>query len=95
MRVHELKCWPQYFREVRSGDKTFEWRFNGDRDFKKGDAIYQREYDIRTGKYSGEETIHGAGYILVVGDHSAISLLPPTSKQISLCLRASRRRGKK
>lgn len=103
MKVHDLKCWPQYFREVKSGDKTFEWRFSGDRKFRTGDVILQREYDIRLGEYSGEVTIHGAGYILTVGDHDAISLLAPTHQQISaamkhdkewLARRPAARRGK-
>jgi hypothetical protein len=26
LREHELKCWPEYFHAIRSGEKNFELR---------------------------------------------------------------------
>lgn len=43
-RVHELKCWPQYFDAVAGGEKTFEVR-RDDRGFQRGDTVVlQRTY---------------------------------------------------
>lgn len=39
MATHELKILPTYFDAVKSGDKTFEIRYNGDRGFQKGDIV--------------------------------------------------------
>jgi hypothetical protein len=61
---HDLKCWPYYFQEVISGNKTFEVRVN-DREFEEGDTLRLKEYNpnekIYTGKTSDFYTI---GYVL-------------------------------
>lgn len=41
---HELKIWPQFYRRVADGSKTFEIRDN-DRGFQMGDTCELREYD--------------------------------------------------
>ena len=41
--IHELKCIPEYFEAVTSGDKTFEVRKN-DRPFAASDFIALNEY---------------------------------------------------
>jgi hypothetical protein len=43
MKVHELKTWPEYFKAIKKGEKTFELRKN-DRDFEKGDILVLREF---------------------------------------------------
>ena len=43
-RRHELKCWPQFFRVLLDGTKTFDVR-KDDRDFRVGDLITFKEYD--------------------------------------------------
>lgn len=54
MIEHELKCWPEYFRQTLAGNKTFEYRKN-DREFQFGDTLLLKEYDpvndIYTGRY--------------------------------------------
>lgn len=44
MKAHNLKTWPEYFKEVVSGNKTFEVRKN-DRDFQVGDLLILDEFD--------------------------------------------------
>jgi hypothetical protein len=50
MKEHQLKTWPEYFKAIHRGEKTFELR-NNDRDFKKGDILILREF--RTCKKCG------------------------------------------
>jgi hypothetical protein len=51
-KIHDLKCWPAYFRGIADGTKPFELRFN-DRDFLVGDELLLREYDPDTATYTG------------------------------------------
>ena len=45
---HELKCHPEYFYRICSGQKSFEIRKN-DRDFQVGDTLILKEYDPEKG----------------------------------------------
>jgi hypothetical protein len=60
--THELKVWPEFWRELADGSKTFEIRRN-DRGYDVGDTLHLREYDPRTGKYSGRELTRTVTYI--------------------------------
>ena len=42
--IHELKILPQYYEEVKAGNKNFELRRN-DRGYKKGDTIRLKAWD--------------------------------------------------
>lgn len=42
-RLHNLKIWPSFFKDVVDGKKKFEVRVN-DRDFKVGDTLVLSEY---------------------------------------------------
>ena len=44
MATHKIKAWPDYFKAVVDGSKTFELRKN-DRDFHVGDKLELQEYD--------------------------------------------------
>jgi len=80
-KIHELKTWPSYFNEVKTGRKTFEVRQN-DRNFESGDVLVLREYDPRTQEYTGRELAFEAGYILhgdqfgIEAGHVVIALIP-------------------
>lgn len=63
-KVHELKCWPEYFQAVMSRDKTFECRIN-DRDFESGDFVILHEWSPETKEYTGQQSPKfEIGYIL-------------------------------
>lgn len=63
--VHDLKILPEYFRAVKSGEKTFEVRFN-DRNFQKGDMLHLREWN--GSEYTGESIYVEVTYILNKSD---------------------------
>lgn len=49
-KVHYLKTWTSFFKDVKSGIKQFEVRKN-DRDFQVGDTLILEEFDPDTGMY--------------------------------------------
>jgi uncharacterized protein DUF3850 len=49
---HVLKCWPEFFRLVKIGDKTADLR-KDDRNYRVGDTIFNREYDPKLDQYTG------------------------------------------
>jgi len=51
--THELKTWPESFRAVKHGIKTFEVR-KDDRNFQVGDYLILKEYDPEKKTYSGD-----------------------------------------
>lgn len=80
MKTHELKSWPLYFQAVFSGHKRFELR-NGDRGFAVGDVLWLREWDDKTGIYSGREIrkrvtyiLEGGRYILGAGEDGLVPI---------------------
>lgn len=54
MTEHRLKTWPEFFRALLLGTKTYEVRRN-DRDFRVGDVLVLAEYDPANGEFSGHE----------------------------------------
>lgn len=81
MSEHLLKTWPEYFRAVADGSKTFEIRVN-DRDFAAGDILVLQEFDPKHGEYTGQELQRMVGFIIYGGqwgiadDMCVMSLLP-------------------
>lgn len=67
-RIHELKCWPEFYASLLSGDKTFELR-KDDRGYRVGDALWLREWRRltvapQTGAYTGREMWKAVTYVL-------------------------------
>lgn len=54
MKVHEVKCWPDFFQPLFDGSKPFEIRFD-DRHYAVDDVLHVREWDDRRGAYTGRE----------------------------------------
>lgn len=65
-RIHELKTWPVYWFKVFMGRKTFEVRKN-DRDFKVGDILILKEYDLESDTYTGRNLSRRVTFILEGG----------------------------
>lgn len=53
IKIHELKTDPNHFQDVWDERKTFEYRWNGDRDFKEGDVLILKET-----RYSSDQMIY-------------------------------------
>lgn len=60
---HELKIIPEYYKYIRSHEKTFEIR-KDDRDYKPGDVLILREWNPATREYTGHQTKRVITYIL-------------------------------
>ena len=52
-REVEKKIFPEYFNEIKTGEKTFELRL-ADFDISKGDTLVLRELDSEKNEYTGE-----------------------------------------
>lgn len=63
MKYHQLKVWPQFFRPLVDGAKTFEFR-RDDRGFEVGDVLVLREYDPDSETYSGAEVERTISYVM-------------------------------
>lgn len=70
--THALKTWPEYYKQVESGMKTFELRKN-DRPFKAGDYLLLQEWDNETQRYTGKGLTRRITYILF-GECAAFGL---------------------
>lgn len=62
-QTHELKIWPEFFRALESGAKTFEAR-KDDRGFLEGDWLLLQEWDPGREKYTGRSIAGKVTYIL-------------------------------
>lgn len=60
---HDLKTWPEQYRDVVLRRKKFEIRFN-DRGYKVGDTLRLYEFDPVSKSYSGSNTTVTVTYIL-------------------------------
>jgi hypothetical protein len=70
LREHELKCWPEFFQALVTGEKTFELR-KDDRGYRYGDVLWLREWrrerivdGVGIGNYTGREMRRTVTYVL-------------------------------
>ena len=72
MRTHWLKIWPEFYREVKAGRKTFEVRCD-DRGFMVDDKLILKEYDpagcAGAGEYTDREIEKTVTYKMYGGKH--------------------------
>lgn len=78
-KVHELKSWPEFFKETKRGRKRFELRYN-DRDYHVGDTLILKEWvpDHHslagyTPGYTGDQVTVRVDYILFADDTLPLS----------------------
>ena len=63
MAIIRKKCWPEYFKLVKSGKKKFELRL-ADFKIKQGDTFVLEEYNPKTKKYTGRKLKKKVKYLL-------------------------------
>jgi len=89
MAAHELKIWPEYFKAVVEGRKTFELR-KTDRPFAVGDTLNLREWDPVSESYTGQSASVIVTYLLrggrfeLPGDLVVLGIQPPASAGLLL-----------
>ncbi len=62
-RFHTLKTWPDFYRAILAGDKTFEARVD-DRHFKEGDVLILQEFEPNYVFLTGAESKYLVTYAL-------------------------------
>ena len=60
---HELKIYPEYYKEVLLGFKKVEVRKN-DRNYQVDDILILNEFDPKKRKYTGSQVIRKVDYVL-------------------------------
>lgn len=98
-REIELKCWPEYYAKVESGEKTFEIRQN-DRGYKVGDILVLREWrptvhgmTMTHGHYTGrslKRTVTYATTFQQLANYVVMSIADPTALEDNERLRLER-----
>lgn len=66
--IHELKCWPQYYNQIRIGAKRFELRRDDRGGFQVGDLLILREWHPGDQRYTGYVTVATVTYVLDGGE---------------------------
>lgn len=63
-KLHSVKSWPEYYRPVVSGEKTFEVRVGDDRVYQVGDLIDMVEIDKDTRQPTGAHATREITYVM-------------------------------
>lgn len=66
MKIHDMKIWPEYFRDVKAGRKKAEIRLD-DRDYKIGDLLHLMEYLPRKKQFTGKSVMRKVTAITWLG----------------------------
>jgi len=64
---HDLKTWPEYFRAILDGRKSFEIR-RDDRGYSVGDVLVLREWDPERKEYTGGSVRRVVSYVTSASD---------------------------
>lgn len=83
---HVLKCWPEYYQAVKSGEKTFEIRLN-DRNFQIGDTLILAEWHSGMKKFTGGCLMRTITYMTGFEQkpgYVVLGFLPPVPENRSL-----------
>ncbi len=75
--IHDLKCWPVFFKDIATGRKAFEIR-NNDRDYRVDDYLLLREWDPSKERYSEHVALVKVTAVLTHDDFviDSIQLIP-------------------
>ena len=71
--VHRLKCWPELFNAIATGQKRHDLRRANDRDFRVGDHVTLCEFDPKSARYTGREQRVEITYITSAEQPCALS----------------------
>lgn len=63
MATHEIKCWPEFFDHLASGEKRFELRFD-DRGYHAGDILIIKEWLPQDKVFTGRKLRKLVTYLL-------------------------------
>lgn len=63
MKIHEVKSWTYLFSAIIAGLKFHDVRDMTERDYKVGDQMKLREFDMSTGQYTGRWALVRITYI--------------------------------
>jgi len=63
LKVWPVKVWPEFFKAIDNGTKTFEYCVD-DGDLQPNDLVVFAEYDINTKQYTGADIIAKITYLL-------------------------------
>jgi hypothetical protein len=69
----EKKIWPEFFDKILFGEKNFELRL-ADFECKPGDILVLKEWDPKTGEYTGRQIDKQMTYVLKTKE---INFWPP------------------
>lgn len=72
-KIHELKCWPEFFSAIASGDKRHDLRRATDRQLEVGDRLRLKEFNPETSTYTGQEQMVLVTYITSEEKQCALS----------------------
>lgn len=61
--IHNVKCWPAFYRDIKNGIKNFDLR-RDDRKYEVMDCLCLREYDPDKRNYTGRGITKQITYIL-------------------------------
>lgn len=62
--IHEVKCWPSYYKPIVAGDKPFDVRKGNDRQYEAGHYLDLQEWDPDTKAFTGFHSLRKITYVM-------------------------------